>query len=223
MKKIIASGVLALAAAVSTTQAAAFTLGEHFSLRAYTGQAVGLALGEHFNVESLGIVTNDTSICAALSGAVAGEFVAHNRKYGAVRTVAIGSTENVQAQIEPLLEQQAIALLFGGQYSPEKNAELLKPTLAALAEADYQGPVLFHLAIWVPEVVEKVAKQDKAIAKWLASKDNLMALTVDTEQGKALVHEVTVDDGKQHSTGIALEVPMEPYWLELFIDSLDHR
>ncbi|HHQ69210.1 MAG TPA: hypothetical protein ENM98_02730 [Halothiobacillaceae bacterium] len=223
MRKIIASGALALAAALSTTQATAFTLGDHFTLRAYTGQAVGLALGEHLNVQRLGVVTNDTSICSALSGAVAGEFVAHNRKDDAVRTVAFGDAENVKDQIEPLLDQQAIALLFGGQYSPEKNAELLKPTLAALAEADYQGPILFHLAIWVTDVVEKVAKQDKDIEKWLAGKDNLMALTVDTKKGKALVHQVAVTKGKQRSTGIALEVPMEQHWLDLFVDSLSDR
>lgn len=50
--------------------------------------------------------------------------------------------------------------------------------------------------------------EEAAIAKYLAGKDNIYALTVDKDSGKGQIHNASFKDGKQASAKIMHEAPI---------------
>ncbi|MEW6764691.1 MAG: hypothetical protein AB1344_02730 [Pseudomonadota bacterium] len=218
MKRTLIAAALALSTlpVMAGDMQKPLNLGEHLALRSYTGQAIGSVFTNVLKVESAGFAVNTSSICSTLTGAAAGEVVAHNRNTGAMMIGAFGKPEEAAAAFAQLKGKQAIGLMFGGQTPPEENAALVKALLGEMAKADYQGPVFLHLAVWAGKMAEMAAAEDAAIAKYLAGKDNVYALTVDKEKGKGLVHNVSFKDGKQASVKVVHEAAMNDSWLELF-------
>lgn len=202
------------------TMAQPLSLGEQFALRAYTGQAMGHALANAARAERLGILTNTTSICSSLSAAIGAQFVAHRPGGEALRVTTVGKPEDVKAALESLTNRDAVALIFGGQMSPDENYALAKAALSELARAQYPGALFFHLRVWVPRFVQRAASEDPAIAAYLAKKENLYTLTVDAANGKALVHQAALREGEQRSVRVLAEVPMGEWWLTLFKRSI---
>lgn len=225
MKRTLLAATLALSAlpVLASEAQAPLNLGEHLALRSYTGQAIGLTLTNVLKLDSVGFAVNTSSICSTLTGAAAGEVVAHNSEPGAMMIGAFGKPEEAAGAFASIKDKQAIALMFGGQTPPAENAALVKALLGEMAKADYQGPVFLHLAVWAGKLAEKAAAEDAAIAKYLAGKDNIYALTVDKDSGKGLIHNVSFKDGKQASVKIVHEAPMNATWLDLFKRSLVKR
>lgn len=225
MKRTLLAATLALSAlpSLAADLQTPLNLGEHLALRSYTGQAIGSVFANVLKAESVGFAVNTSSICSALTGAAAGRFVSGNAKNGVMAVAALSKPEDAAAGFASLKDKQAIALMFGGQTSPEENAALVKALLGEMAKADYKGPVFLHLAVWAGKMAEKAAAEDAAIAKYLASKDNIYALSVDKENGKALVHNVSFNEGKQASVKVVHEAAMNEDWLNLFKRSLLKR
>ncbi|MFW6342918.1 MAG: hypothetical protein ACOC00_07850 [Halothiobacillaceae bacterium] len=196
--------------------AAAATMGDQYVLRAYTGQALGLALTSEMNVHTLGIAQNRSSICAALGGAIAGEAVAHNRDNNVLSSAALASPADAAGAIKPLLDKEAIVLAFGGETPKEDNQAMVTATLKALADANYEGRIVLHVAVWAPKMMENAAAEHDVIAEYLAGKDNLNALTINAAQKKALIHEIALKDGKQTALGVVHEMEMNDSWTEAF-------
>lgn len=198
--------------------------GEHLTLRSYTGQAIGHALTHTLKAESVGFAVNASTICSSLTGAAAGRVVAdHKSKPHSMLVSVVAKPEDAASAVQSLKNYKAVALMFGGQTPAEENAALVKAMLAELAKAEYAGPVFLHLAVWGGRMAEKAAAEDATIANYLAGKDNLYALTVDKDHGKALIHKVSIKDGKQDSVKLVQEVPMNEEWLTLFKRSLLKR
>lgn len=200
--------------------AQSLSLGEQFALRSYTGQAMGQVLAEGLKLRSLGVLTNGSSICSSLSGAIGASFLAHAKGEGALATVTLAKPDDAAAAVSSLAGRDGVALVFGGQLSAEENAALVKAALQELARVDYPGAVLFHLRVWVPQLPAKVAAEDPAVAAYLAKKTNLHTVTVNPQAGKALVHRVQVQAGQQGSVQVMQEVAMNDTWLTLFKRSL---
>jgi len=215
MKRTLIAAALSVGL-VGTGSAAAVSMGDQYVLRAYTGQALGLALTNELDVHTLGIAQNQSSICATLGGAIAGEAVAHNRDNNVLSSAALAEASDAAEAVQPLLDKEAIVLAFGGEIAPEENQAMVAATLAALAEADYDGRIVLHVAVWAPKMMEKAAAANPAIAEYLAGKNNINALTVDAAEQKALLHDVALEDGKQVSRGVVHEMPMNDSWTGLF-------
>lgn len=225
MKRTLLAAALALSTlpVIAADMNTPLNLGEHLALRSYTGQAIGSVLANVLKAESVGFAVNSSSICSTLTGAAAGRFVSGNAKNGVMAIAALSKPEDASAGFASLKNKQAIALMFGGQTPPEENSAMVKALLGEMARADYKGPVFLHLAVWTGKMAEKAAAEDPVIAKYLASKDNVYALTVDKEQGKGLVHNVSFKDGKQASVKVIYEAAMNEDWLNLFKRSLLKR
>lgn len=215
MKRSMIAAAFA-AGLIGTVPVTAATMGDQYVLRAYTGQALGLALTSELDVHTVGIAQNRSSICATLAGAIAGEAVAHNRDNNVLSSAPLADADDAAEAIEPLLDKEAIVLAFGGETAPAKNQAMVTATLKALAEADYDGRIVLHVAVWAPKMMEKAAAADADVAEYLAGKDNIIALTIDAQQKKAFLHEVALEDGKQVSRGVIHEMPMNDSWTNVF-------
>ena len=216
MKRLGVVGMLGLVLAASEGGAQGLSLGEHYVLRAYTGQAFGQVFAQVLKAQSLHVLTNNTTICASIVGAIgAGYLDAEGKRSLAVTVFA--SPEEVPP-LNP--REEAVALIFGGQATPEVNYALTKNALASLAKSGYQGALFFHLRIWVPGFVGKAAQEDPAIAQYLAGKENLYTVTVDANAGVARVWQVKVEPGRQTTVKEVFSAPMNPTWLSLFKRSL---
>ena len=215
MKRSLIAAALAVGMA-GTGPAVAMTMGDQYVLRAYTGQALGLALSSEMDVHTLGIAQNRSSICATLGGAIAGEAVAHNRDNNVLSSAALAGPDNAAEAIEPLLDKEAIVLAFGGETPAEENQAMVTATLKALADADYEGRIVLHVAVWAPKMMEKAGAAHPEIAAYLAGKENLNALTLDPKNQKAMIHDVALVDGKQTSRGVVHEMEMNDSWTNVF-------
>lgn len=110
-------------------KAQGLSLGEHYALRAYTGSAFGQVFSQVLQIPRLHVLTNNTSICASLVGAMGATYLDAEGKRSMMVTV-FASPEDVP----PLApSEEAVALIFGGQASPEVNYALTKNSLASLA------------------------------------------------------------------------------------------
>lgn len=225
IKRIILSSVLTLSSfsVMAADAQKPLNIGEHLALRSYTGQAIGLTLSDVLKAESVGIAVNGSTICTALAGAAAGETTAHLKGKDVMMLGVMNKPEDAASAYANIKDKAVIAVLFGGQTPASENAAMVKALLGELAKANYQGPIFLHLAVWVGKMAEKAASEDAAIAKYLANKDNVYALTVDKNNGKALVHKVSFKGGKQASDKIVHEVAMNETWLDLFKRSLLKR
>ena len=215
------------AAPAAAPVGAPLTLGEQFIVRAYAGQLEGLALTNVVKAKTLGIAVNNSTICTTLAGAVAGEFVAHNKNDGLeagkkgetpVRRLDIVAytpdTDPVVAA-KSLKDKEAVALLFGGQVSDENNAMAVKLTLAELAKDNYAGAIFLHLTVAAKKWVEQAASEDPAIAKYLADKANVYSLAVNVEKKQGCVKQMSYKDGKTTATTV-FETPLNDGFLGLF-------
>lgn len=199
-------------------------LGEQFTLRTYTGQAIGLALTNQLGIQRLAIVQNTSSICTSLAAAIGGEAVAHNRDNNVYLSVAVDSVVAVEANKQHFLQKDAVALVFGGQTPMEQNYALVKATLKTLAEANYEGELFYHVAVWMPKMLEKAAAEDAQIKTYLTEKANMYAVTINAQEAKMLIHQVALNqDGSQLSKQVVHEVEMNDSWLNLFKRSLIKR
>lgn len=199
-------------------------LGEHFTLRTYTGQAVGLALTNELGIQRLAIVQNTSSICTSLAASIGAETVAHNRDNNVYLAVSVDSPDSVLAQKARFLQKDAVALVFGGQTPMEQNYAMVKATLKTLAEADYKGDIFYHVAVWAPKMIEKVAAEDAQVKAYLAAKSNMYAVTINPQEGNMLIHQVALsNEGAQSSVAVLHQVAMNDAWLNLFKRSLIQR
>ncbi len=207
-------------AAVASAHAQPLSLGDQYSLRAYTGQAMGSALTGVLQARTLGIATNASSICASLSAAIGSQFVAQNRGEGALTTAALARPEDARAAVASFASKDAVALVFGGQTPAEENFALVRATLAELARTNHRGAVFFHVRVWAPQLAVRAAAEDPAIASYLANKPNLHTVTINPQTGRMHVHRVQVRDGQQGSVEVLHEVAMNDAWLTLFRRSI---
>ncbi|MEJ7555110.1 MAG: hypothetical protein WKI49_06685 [Aquificaceae bacterium] len=215
IKALLASAVLAVG---FSTQAMSqgLTLGEQYTLRGYTGKAMGETMANVFKVQHLHVLTNNTTICASLVGAIGAGYLDSEGKRRLDITV-LNSPEDAQ-NLRPM--GQVVALIYGGQASPEVNYNLTKATLRRLADADYKGAIFFHLRIWVPKMIERAAQEDPVIAKYLAGKENLYTVTADLQNKVIRLWQVSVKDGKQSTVKELGTIPMNPVWEDLLRRSL---
>lgn len=220
MKLRYALGAMMLAlgcAGLGTVHAQGLSLGEQFTLRGYTGQAFGVVMADLMKVNSPLILTNSTSICGSLAGAMAAQLVA---KGGHPSVVATSKPEEAAAAVQAHPQAPALALIYGGQASVEDNYAQVKAALQEAAKTQYAGPIFFHLRVWATKLPERAAKDDAAVAAYLARKENLFTATVDAQGGKALVHQVAVGGDGQRSVRVVQEMPMQERWLALFRRSI---
>ncbi|WP_347241222.1 hypothetical protein [Thermus sp.] len=208
--------LLAAVSALGGAQAQGLTLGEHLVLRGYTGQAFGKAMAEVLGLKSVHVLTNNTSICAALVGAMgAGYLDAEGKRRMAVTVLPS------PAEVPPLTpKEEAVALIFGGQATPETNYGLTLESLRSLAKANYPGALFFHLRIWAPGFVGKAAQEDAEVGRYLAAKGNLYAVTADLNAKVVRLWQVAVKDGKQTTVKELGTVPLNPAWEDLLRRSL---
>lgn len=214
----VLTSALLLAGALSAQANMPLTLGEQYALRSYTGQAMGLALTDVIKAKRIGIVTNASSICASLTGAMGAQIVAKGDS--TLNVASLASAEEAARAFAAVRDQDAIALIFGGQTPAEENYPLVKAMLKQLADNDYKGALLLHVRVWLPKMAQRAASEDAAIARYLASKNNLYTVTVDAAKGRALVHQVAVDGKEQRSVKVLHEVAMNETWLNLFKRSI---
>lgn len=213
----VATVALGAALLSGAAQAQALSLGEQFALRGYTGQAFGTAMVDLMKVDSPLILTNQTSICGSLAGAMAAQLVA---KGGHPTVVATTRPEDAAAAVQAHAGAPALALIYGGQASLDENYAMVKAALQEAAKANYAGPIFFHLRVWGARLPERAAKEDAAVAAYLARKDNLYTATINAQDGKALVHQVAVGAEGQKSARVLHEMGMHPRWLGLFRRSI---
>ncbi|WP_052501385.1 hypothetical protein [Thiomicrospira microaerophila] len=199
-------------------------LGEHFALRTYTGQAVGLALTNQLDIKSLNIVQNTSSICTSLAAAIGAEAVAHNRNNNVYLSIALNEPADAAKQATRMMDKDAVALVFGGQTPAPQNYALAKATLSELAKANYEGAIFYHVAVWAPKMLEKIAAEDAAIKAYLSAKQNMFALTINPNDGMMLIHQVALQaNGEQASVKVLHQAEMNDSWLNLFKRSLIQR
>jgi len=224
MRSFLFAGALsaALAFAAPVRADTPLNLGEHFLLRSYTGQAIGTGLRDVLALPSVALVANSSSICSALAGSVASQLLVKLRGEQ-IALHATATPEEAAAAAKKAVSMAGIAVLYGGQTPPAENQAMLNALLKELATANYRGPVFSHLAVWARQMVENAALADEQVARWIAGHDNLIALGVDPERGKAMSLFVTVRDGKQTVVRVKREVDMDKPWLDLFRRSLIRR
>jgi len=208
--------------------AAPLTLGEQFIVRAYAGQLEGFAINNVLKAKTLGIAVNNSTICVALAGAMAGEFVGHNKTEGLdagkkgetpvrrLDIVAYTPNLDLTTAINSLKNKDAIALVFGGQVSDADNAASVKATLAELAKAEYKGDIFLHLTVAAKKWLEEAAMGDAAIAAYLAKKNNVYALGVNVEKSMGMVTQMSYKDGKQAVVKAVFETQLNDGFLNLF-------
>lgn len=212
---------LASGSALATTpvgpSGAPLTLGEQFVVRAYAGNLEGVALSKVVKAKTVGVAVNNSTICVALAGALAGEFLGHHAAGQAhpLSMVAFTAETDASQAAATLKNQDAIALLFGGQISDADNAASVKGLLGALAKDNYSGALFLHLTVAAKKWVDQAAAEDTAIAEYLAKKDNIFALAVDVEKKQGHVMKLTFKDGKPTATSV-FETPLSEHFLDLF-------
>ena len=207
---------------------APLTLGEQFIVRAYAGQLEGMAINNVLKAKTLGIAVNSSSICVSLAGAMAGEFLGHNKAEGLdaakkgenptrrLDIVAYTPTTDISTAASALTNKAAIAMVFGGQVSDADNAAAVKATLSELVKADYKGDIFLHLTVAAKKWLEAAAAGDAAIATYLANKENIYALGVNVEKSMGLVNQVSYKDGKQTVVKAVFETPLNDGFMDLF-------
>ncbi|MFN3369263.1 MAG: hypothetical protein ACK4ZX_07700, partial [Thermus sp.] len=195
-------------AALQAGMAQGLTLGEHLALRGYTGKAFGQVMAENLGLKSLHVLTNNTSICTALVGAMGASFLDLQGQ----RRLQI-TTFATPDEVPPLRPgEEAVALIFGGQASPEVNYGLTKNSLRALAEANYQGAIFFHLRVWGPGFVAKAAQEDPVIARYLQGKRNLFTATYDPQANVVRVWRAALQEGRQVNAEELVRLQPNPTW-----------
>ncbi|WP_235187158.1 hypothetical protein [Thermus caliditerrae] len=142
---------------------------------------------------SVHALTNNTSIRAALVGAIGAGYL----DLEGTRRLQVTAFPTPE-EVGPLApKEEAVALIFGSQATPEVNYALTKNALMSLAQGNYGGAIFFHLRVWAPGFVAKAAQEDPEVARYSAGKANLYALTADLNAKVVRLWQVAVQDGKQ--------------------------
>ncbi|MCS7307478.1 MAG: hypothetical protein NZ526_02875 [Aquificaceae bacterium] len=192
------------------------SVGEHYTLRSYTGQAIGRAISGSLKFNNIHVLTNNTTICASLVGAIGSGYLdSEGRRI--MTTTVINSPEELQSFNTA---SEVVALIFGGQASPEVNYGLTRSSLRRLADTKYNGAIFFHLRIWAPRFIERAAQEDSVIAQYLAGKENLYTVTADLQNKVIRLWQVSVKDGKQATVKELGTVPINRIWEDLLRRSL---
>lgn len=206
--------------ATSVAHASSLTLGEQYVLRSYTGQAMGQALTDIIKAQRIALVTNTSSICASLTGAIGAQVVSQPASREGLRGASLAAPADAVRLADTVKGSDAVALLFGGQTPAEENYALVKAALQALAEQNYPGAILLHVRVWLPKMAQRAAAEDAKIAQYLAGKQNVYTVTVAADEGRARVHRVAINANEQRSVQVLHEMTMNPVWLELFKRSI---
>ncbi|MEN2981133.1 MAG: hypothetical protein ABDH20_00485 [Thermus sp.] len=216
MRKPILAALASVMVWTVPALAQGLTLGEHYALRSYTGKAFGQAMAGPLGFKSLHVLTNNTSICGSLVGALGSAYLdlEGNRR---LAVTPFASPEEV-GPLAP--REEAVALIFGGQATPEVNYALTRNTLQALARAEYKGAIFFHLRVWAPGFVARAAQEDPAIARYLGAKENLYAVTLDLNAKVVRLWQVSLKEAKQATVRELGTVALNPVWEDLLRRSL---
>lgn len=196
--------------------AQSLTLGEHYALRGYTGKAFGQAMAGPLGFKTLHVLTNNTSICGALVGALGSAYL----DLEGTRRLAVTAFATPE-EVGPIApKEEAVALIFGGQATPEVNYALTRNALQALARSGYTGAIFFHLRVWAPGFVARAAQEDPAIARYLTGKANLYSVTLDLNAKVVRLWQVALRDGQQATVRELGTVALNPIWEDLLRRSL---
>ncbi len=249
LRRSVLGAVVALAvapAAIGPAVAQTLSLGEQFALRGYTGLATGKAMATLLKAPSIGLLSNDSSICSSLTGAIVAGYLDASKPAAApvslnvpgvsinvnpgtasatddadpVRVAALAKPEDAAAAVARMTDRAAVGLIFGGQRSLEDNQALTTASLKALAAANYPGAVFLHVRVWAPQLAQKAAAADPEIARYLAGKNNVFTATVDPQAGEVSVRRVSVTPEAQKSEEVVAKIPMGRAWAELFRRSI---
>lgn len=169
------------------------TLGEQYVTRGYGGKALGQAMAHVLKWNSVRIITNNSTICAALTGSIASSYLdsAGQRR---LEAIVFATPEEVKA-LNP--KEDAVALILGGQTPAEVNYGIAKGVLKALAEGNYQGALFLHLPVWRQKFLERGAQEDPAIARYLEGKRDIFAVEYDAQANVLSVWRVQFREGRQ--------------------------
>jgi|YNPMSStandDraft_1061717.scaffolds.fasta_scaffold30305_4 hypothetical protein len=208
-----------LALVLGFSLAQPLTLGEQYLLRGYTGNAIGKVWAGALRFEGIEVVTNNSSICASMSGAAIASYL-EARPTAQVATVALSTPDDVLRLVS--FRQPALALIIGGQTDTETNYALTKAVLAEAAERNYTGAIFIHVRTWGLGLVQRAAREDTTIRRYLSGKNNLFAVLVDGNAGEVRVVQASIDatSGDQRVAQVLGTQKMGEAWLALFRRSL---
>jgi len=215
-------GALLLAGSLGAHASNPLSLGEQFALRSYTGQAIGLAVTDVVDARRVGIISNESSICASLTGAIGAQVVARaaERGTGALSVVNMAGAGDGARAFAAVRNKDAVVLSFGGQVSMEENQAMVRAALRELAANNYGGAIVLHVRVWATRMVQRAASEDAQIAQYLAGKNNVFAVAVDADNARAVVHQVSIDAANQRSVRVLRSIAMGETWLGLFRRSI---
>ncbi|WFE69399.1 hypothetical protein P8S54_03630 [Thiomicrospira sp. R3] len=218
MKKTLLSAVMAsvigmvpLAAYADAKQP--LTAGEMQTIRIMAGTTVGQAMQGAMNVSNLGIISNRSRVCGTLAGGIGGGYLAKKADAGFVYE-SVATAEDIKAAVARIMDQEAVYLAFGGEFKRDDNVAMLELTLAALAEANYQGTVVFHVVTWAQNQPSEIVKKNAKVAQYLA-KTNLATITLDLPNSQAALQKVTLE-GTEFSLEEIGRVDLRQDLVELF-------
>jgi len=194
------------------------TLAEQYTLRALTGRVIGQALAQSVPDASLGILTNRTYICAALTGALEAAFLTELGGLGQVRTAVAEDPEAVEAAVGTLADVDLLLLAFGGEAGPEVNKPLTEAALKAIQANGFDGEVFFHVRIWAPGFVREVLQGDPELRAFFDELP-LLTFTFDLDRGLFLLNEVYFEENEPKAEPVRT-LPLTQEHLDLLKRSL---
>lgn len=210
--------LFSIALVLGLASAQPLTLGEQYLLRGYTGNAMGKVWAGALRFEGIEVLTNNSSICASLSGAAIASYL-EARPNASISTAALSSADDALRLVS--FRQPALALIFGGQTDAATNNALVKAVLAEAAQRNYGGAIFIHVRTWGLGSVGQAAKEDANIRRYLSGKNNLFAVLVDGTAGEVRVAQVRISAvGEQEVAQVLGTQKMSEAWLSLFRRSL---
>lgn len=166
------------------------TAGEAQTIRIMAGATIGQTLQGAMNVENLGIISNRSRVCGTLVGGIGGGYLTSKSDAGLVYE-SVATDEDVKAAVARIMNQEAVYLAFGGEFQRDDNVKILEKTLVALADANYQGTIVFHATTWAQQQPQDILKNNAKVASYLAAA-KLAAITLDIPNSQAALQKVTV-------------------------------
>lgn len=176
---------------ISAFAADKLTFGELQTIRVLAGQTVGSAMVYPFEVEKLGILSNRSTICSTLVGAIAGTYSAIKPDFG-LEIESIATPEQAEAAVNRVASQEVIYLAFSGDMKPGENLPLLKAVLMNLAAQNWQGTLVIHVTTWAQGLVQKIAAEESMIANYL-KQTKMRTVKLDLPRGQGIMMDVVYD------------------------------
>ncbi len=194
------------------------TLAEQYTLRALTGRVIGQALAQGVPDASLGILTNRTYICAALTGALEAAFLTELGGLGQVRTAVVEGPGEVEEAVRTLADVDLLFLAFGGEAGADLNKPLTEAALRAVQATDFDGEVFFHVRIWAPGFVSEALGKDPKLRSFFEELP-LLTFTFDLDRGLFLLNEVYFEENEPKAEPVRI-LPLTQEHLDLLKRSL---